>query len=405
VFEYSGNGILFVQKETLIKSADFYCDGVKRKFAFPFWTALNGAVKVFEWLGGKRWRPIKHDEFRTKKTKDALSIEIIRHGKNKYKAVFYDEEGIRDYYKESDAAYPEDGILEFGKTSGVTMQKVEILTPKSNGIMSQMLKLWANYGSYYEEVNFNPIKNGFVTLGNGRDFPILNEGGKIEPFSLVLTRGASSLSERQPVFYKDNEGYKRRNGATITVLSEGQNAETVDETLARINDMLASQTCITADDYAEKIKELCGDEIKKLKVINNRASNKIIVYALLNNYERKQFSSWRYELLKKLQPHKLLTVSLEIHEAKPVPVTVEGEIALDAGSGVEIQKEIESAVSKLCESEIGSPINSYILTEKLWGFPQVKRINRLNMKYDREIEDIRQTLTFLNKFSVNFIIS
>jgi WD40 repeat protein len=285
------------------------------------------------------------------------------------------------------------------------MQKVEIFAPKSNGIMPRMLKLWVNYGTYYEEISFNPIKDGIATLGNGRDFPILNEGGSIEVFSLVLTKGATSLSERQQVFYKDQNGYKRIKEATVTVLSEGKNAETADEALSRINDMLVSQTCVTTDDYVKKIKELYGDEIKKLKVINNRTSNKIIVCALLNNGERKRFSNWKYELLNKLQPHKLLTVSLEVHEAKSVPVTVEGEIALDAGSGVEIQKEIERAVLELCESEIGLPINSYMLTEKLLRFPQVKRINRLNMKYGREIEDVQQTLTFLNKFSVNFIIS
>jgi hypothetical protein len=267
------------------------------------------------------------------------------------------------------------------------------------------LKLWINYDSYYEEIGFNPIKNGFVTLGNGRDFSILNEGGKIEAFSMIMTKGATSLSERQPFFYKGNEGYKKRKDVAITVLSKGQNAETADEALSRINDMLTPQTCVTADDYTEKIKKLYGNEIKKLKVISGRASNKIIIYALLNNNAPKPFSKWKNRLLKKLQRYKLLTVSLEIHEVSHMPVTVEGQIELDAGGRAEIQEDIKLAIRKWCEREIDEPVNSHTLTKKLSEFPQVKRINRLNVRYDREIEDTRQTLTFLKKLSVDFIIS
>jgi hypothetical protein len=119
------------------------------------------------------------------------------------------------------------------------------------------------------------------------------------------------------------------------------------------------------------------------------------------------FSKWKSELLKKLQPHMQLTVSFEIRKVRSVPVTVMGEIALNANSGVEIQEGIKRTVSELCEREIGLPVNSHTLTEKLLELPQVKRINRLHVKYGEDIKniDIKETLGFLDKFLVNFILS
>ncbi|MDR2577966.1 MAG: hypothetical protein LBC70_04015 [Chitinispirillales bacterium] len=407
VFEYSGEGDMFTQKETLVKSVNFYYNGKENLFIFPFWIALNGTVMVFERIKNKTWRPVK---FCSRKTDGSLLIEIDNQSKKgRYRAVFYDGKSIGGYYSKNGVKYLENDVLEFGETSGVTMQKVEIFVPESNGIMSQAFKLWVNYGSYYEEIGFNPIKKSSITFGNGRDFPIPRAGGKIEAFSFVMTKGATSLSERQPVFYPyfydgSNNSNKIKTAA-ITVLSAGKNAETADEALLRINEMLAPQTCVTAADYTEKIKKLCGSDIKKIKVISDREPNKFIIYALLNDNAQKPFSIWKNELLNELQQYKLLTVSLEIHEAAPLPVTVEGEIALKAGDGVEIQKEIERAVSELCENEIGAPINAHTLREKLSKLPLIKRINRLNVMYGKEIEDVQKTLTFLDEFSVNFIIS
>jgi len=400
-FEYFG-GRTFIQKETLVKNVDFYCDGRRDTFDFSFWAACNGAVRVFKQIDEKIWTPAS---FTAKKMPNAASIKIEQPEKCAYRAVFCDYE----YYKESDyrdsgIARPEDGVLIFGKTTGVTMQKIKIYVPASNGIMPREFKLWINYGSYYEEIGFNPIKDGFITLGNGRDFPIPKEGGDIEAFSFVLTKGATSLWPGQSVFF---EGKKIKTEA-IEVLSAGRNAETADEALSRINEMLTPKVCVTAADYAEKIKMICGSEIKKLKVISGGSFNKINVYAALLKDEAKMpFSKWRSGLLKKLQPYKLLTVSLEIHKVIPVSVTVEGEIALNAGDGVEVQEEIRRTIVESCESEIGSPINSHTLTEKLSTYPHVKRIYRLHVKYDGEIVDVQKAMTCsdLNNLSIKFIIS
>jgi hypothetical protein len=440
VFEYSG-GKRFIQKETLVRNVEFDCDGEVNSFNFPFWAAQNGTINVFKRDSGKRWRPAEfklekagkpllietapHEkggyrvEFEPQEAGGTLSIKITKPEKGKYRAVFYDCERINDYYKESGIAQREDEVLELDETtSGVTMQVIKIPPPKIKNIMPipLTLKLWANYGGHYEEIGFNPLKDNAIMLGNGRDFPILKAGGKIEAYSLVLTKGEIRLSAKQPIFKygrkKDGgvRGDKIDEARIEEHFSEGRNAETTDEALLRTNTMVVPKTCVTTADYTERISELYNDEIEKLKVKSDGALNKIIVYALLKdsgktlagNIIKRSFSEWKSKLLKKLLPCKLLTVSLDIREAARVPVTVEGEIALDAESS-RIRDEISRAVKESCDSDIGDPVTAHKLIKKISEFTQVKRINRLSVKYAIEIENDESVSTYLNDFSVKYI--
>ena len=354
-FEYSDEN-MFIQKETIVSCTEFFCNEKKE---FP-------EAKFFRQTGDKIWIPVE---------------KIDENSKAKHRAVFYDG----------------GEILELGETSGITMQEIK-LPPKLDDIMPQSLKIWANYGDYYEEIGFNFTETDEIMLGNGRDFPIPKAGGKIEAYSLILTKGATSLSDRQPIFYKNG-----RIRAEIQVLSEGKNAETADEALLRIGEMLTPKTCVKASDYEKKIKSFCKDEIKKLKVRGCEEFNRIIIYILLNENAKMPFGEYKSKILRKLQPCKLLNVSLEIHEIITIPVKIEGEIALNADNG-EIREEIKRTVEELCEKEIGTAINTHILLKKLLQFPQIKSINKLEVKYDRGIKIQENALTYLSDFSFKFLL-